>query len=175
MQEERGRDAKRQEVRRNLREEVRPGWLAVCARRGIGGVGSLATAPTLRTAQGKKGGPYKCKSKRTPAPLTPKGAAPKERKTHNADGSTPKRRTGKIWRLCGHGVQHCCTPTRKLLGLDEVAAAVLGVALFARLHAEGLFLAEADGVEAVAGNAEIDEILLDGVGAAITQREVVLG
>jgi hypothetical protein len=43
------------------------------------------------------------------------------------------------------------------------------------LHAEGLFLAEADGVETVAGKAEADEVLLDGVGAAITKREVVFG
>src|SRR5690348_7634115 len=58
---------------------------------------------------------------------------------------------------------------------DEVAAAVLLPAGFVGLHAEGLFLAEADGAEIGGRDAQVDEILLDGVGAAIAQSEVVLG
>jgi hypothetical protein len=58
---------------------------------------------------------------------------------------------------------------------DEVAAAVLGVALFGGLHAEGLFLAEADRVHAVAGNAEADHVGANGIGTADAESEVVLG
>src|ERR1700747_3120358 len=60
-----------------------------------------------------------------------------------------------------------------LLGPDKVAAAILLIALFRRLHAEGLFLAEADGGEAIGGNTQRDQILLDSAGAAISQSEVV--
>jgi len=35
-----------------------------------------------------------------------------------------------------------------------VAAAILLIAIFRGLHAEGFFLAEADGVEAIGGNAQ---------------------
>jgi len=68
-------------------------------------------------------------------------------------------------------------PFKRWLGFgwDEVAAAVLGVALFAGLHAEGLFLAEADGVHAIAGDAESDEIRADGIGAAYAESQVVFG
>src|SRR6266478_1201505 len=63
----------------------------------------------------------------------------------------------------------------RLLGADEVAAAVLLPAGFVALGAEGLFFAEADGAEAIGGDAQGDEILLDGAGAAIAEREVVFG
>jgi hypothetical protein len=81
--------------------------------------------------------------------------------------------TNEILRTWGAAVLHPYGDV--LLGLDEVAATVLRVALFCRLHAEGLFLAEADDVEAVAGNAEADEVLLDSVGTAIAESEVVFG
>ena len=54
-----------------------------------------------------------------------------------------------------------------------MAAAVLLPAGFVGLHAEGLFLAEADGVEISGRNAEVDKVLLDGVGAAIAKGEIV--
>src|SRR5258706_2952598 len=78
------------------------------------------------------------------------------------------------------GAQRCCAPTRRigltgLLGADEVAAAILLPAGFVALVAEGLFFAEADGADAIGGEAEGDEILLDGAGAAIAEREVVFG
>src|SRR5258708_17659551 len=62
-----------------------------------------------------------------------------------------------------------------LLGADEVAAAILLPARFVVLVAEGLFLAEADGADAIGGDAQGNEILLDGAGAAIAEREVVFG
>ena len=66
------------------------------------------------------------------------------------------------------GAQRCCAPTGwRLLGADEVASAVLLPAGFVALGAEGLFFAEADGADAVGGDAQGDEILLDGAGAAI--------
>ena len=43
------------------------------------------------------------------------------------------------------------------------------------LCAEWLFFAEADGAEAIGGDAQGDQILLDGAGAAIAEREVVFG
>src|SRR6267143_167367 len=55
-----------------------------------------------------------------------------------------------------------------------MAAAVLLPAGFVVLHTEGLLLAEADGAEAVGRNAQRNEILLDGAGAAIAKAEVVL-
>src|ERR1700731_4397064 len=58
---------------------------------------------------------------------------------------------------------------------DEVATAVLLPAGFVGFHAEGLFLAVADGVEIGGRDAEVDEVLLDGVGTAIAQSEVVFG
>src|SRR5258708_36243455 len=54
-----------------------------------------------------------------------------------------------------------------------MAAAVLLPASLGALHAEGLLLAEADGAEAVGGNAKRDEILLDGARAAVAQTQVV--
>src|SRR5260370_38671466 len=62
-----------------------------------------------------------------------------------------------------------------LLGADEVAAAILLPARFVVLVAEGLFLAEADGADAIGGDAQGNEILLDGAGAAIAERGVVFG
>ncbi len=56
-----------------------------------------------------------------------------------------------------------------------MAATVFGVAGFVGFHAERLFFAVADGVEAVRGNAEADKILLDGIGTAIAEGEVVFG
>jgi hypothetical protein len=66
------------------------------------------------------------------------------------------------------GAQRCCAPTGwRLLGADEVASAVLLPAGFGALGAEGLFFAEAYGADAVGGDAQGDEILFDGAGAAI--------
>src|SRR5208283_3628176 len=56
-----------------------------------------------------------------------------------------------------------------------MAAAVLLVTGFVGRGAEGLFLAVADGGEAVGRNAQADEILFDGGSAAITESEVVFG
>src|SRR6266851_1345506 len=63
----------------------------------------------------------------------------------------------------------CC----RLLGADEVAAAVLLPAGFVVLVAEGLFLAETDRGQPVGGNAQRNEVLLHGAGAAIAERQVV--
>src|SRR5437763_639937 len=54
-----------------------------------------------------------------------------------------------------------------------MAAAVLLPAGLVALHAEGLLLAEADGAEAVGGNAQRNHELLDGGGAAIAEAQVV--
>src|SRR6266702_4288217 len=62
-----------------------------------------------------------------------------------------------------------------LPGWDEMASAVLLPAGFVGFGAEGLFLAVTDGVEVGGRNAEIDEVLFDGVGAAIAEGEVVFG
>src|SRR5258708_39822597 len=56
-----------------------------------------------------------------------------------------------------------------------MAAAVLLPAGLVMLHAHGLFLAEADGADAVGGNAERNEVLLDGAGAAVTETKIVFG
>src|SRR5690349_14830791 len=56
-----------------------------------------------------------------------------------------------------------------------MAAAVLLPTGLVVLRAEGFLFAEADGAEAVGRNAQGNEILLDGVGAAIAEAEVVLG
>src|SRR5438046_868126 len=56
-----------------------------------------------------------------------------------------------------------------------MAATILLPAGFGALHAERLLLAEADGAEAVGRDAQRDEILLDGTGAAITEAEVIFG
>jgi len=56
-----------------------------------------------------------------------------------------------------------------------MAATILLPAGFVVLHAEGLLLAEADRAEAVGRNAQRNEILLDGVGAAVAEAEVVFG
>src|SRR5712692_7763206 len=88
-----------------------------------------------------------------------------------------------VW---GRNVRAClpqagCAPTRRmrrcceLLGADEVAATILLPAGFVALRAEGLFLAETDGADAVGGDAQGDEILLDRTGATIAEREVVFG
>src|SRR5258706_6823141 len=77
------------------------------------------------------------------------------------------------------GAQRCCAPTRRigltgLLGADEVAAAILLPAGFVALVGEGLCFVIADGADAIGGEAQGDEILLDGAGAAIAEREAVL-
>jgi hypothetical protein len=51
----------------------------------------------------------------------------------------------------------------------------LSVAGFGGFGAEGLFFAPTGGAEMVGGNAEADEIFLDGVGAALAESEVVFG
>src|SRR4051812_3132075 len=66
-------------------------------------------------------------------------------------------------------------PSKLLLGADEVAAAILLIAVFGRLHTEGLFFAEADGIDAIGGDAQRDQVLLGGAGAAIAESEVVFG
>jgi hypothetical protein len=62
-----------------------------------------------------------------------------------------------------------------LLRTDKVAAAILLIAILSGLHAEGLFLAEAHGAEAVGRDAQGDEVLLNGTGATVAEREVVFG
>src|ERR1700731_4252181 len=62
---------------------------------------------------------------------------------------------------------------RGSVGLHEMAAPVLLPAGFVALVAEGLLLAEADGAEAVGGNAQRNEVLLHGGGAAIAEGQVV--
>src|SRR5713226_3442814 len=54
-----------------------------------------------------------------------------------------------------------------------MAAAVLLPAGFVALHAEGLLLAEADRAQAVGRNAQRNDVLLDGVGAATAETQVV--
>src|SRR5437879_1905001 len=66
-----------------------------------------------------------------------------------------------------------CVRIAKLLRANEMAAAVLLPAGLAVVVAELLFLAEADGAQAIGGNAQRDEILLDGAGAAVAEREGV--
>src|SRR6266436_4330498 len=56
-----------------------------------------------------------------------------------------------------------------------MAATVLLPATFVVFHAEGLFLAVADGAQPVRGNTQRDEVLLHGAGAAIAKPEVVFG
>src|SRR5579884_4459606 len=63
----------------------------------------------------------------------------------------------------------------RLLRHHEVAAAVRLPALLVVLGAEGLFLAIADGVQAVGGNPQRNEVLLYRIRAAVAKREVVLG
>src|SRR5467141_1797499 len=59
------------------------------------------------------------------------------------------------------------------VGFHEMAAAVLLPAGLVVLVAEGLLLAEADDVQAVGRNAQRNEVLLDGGGAAIAKAQVV--
>src|SRR5260370_3430717 len=54
-----------------------------------------------------------------------------------------------------------------------MAAAILLPASLGVLHAEGFLLAEADGAHTVGGDSQRHEILLDGVGTAIAEAEVV--
>src|SRR6266481_951932 len=56
-----------------------------------------------------------------------------------------------------------------------MAAAILLPASLGVLHAEGFLLAEADGAHTVGGDSQRHEILLDGVGTAIAEAEVVFG
>src|SRR5450432_3647540 len=56
-----------------------------------------------------------------------------------------------------------------------MAAAILLVAIIRRLHTERLLLTKADGIQAVSRDAEGDEVLLGGTGAAIAQSQVVFG
>ena len=63
----------------------------------------------------------------------------------------------------------------ELVSLDEVADAVALPAFLVALGAKLLFLAEAGGVEAIGGNAELNEVILDGRGAAIAENNVVFG
>src|SRR6266481_4881312 len=54
-----------------------------------------------------------------------------------------------------------------------MAAAILLPASLSVLHAEGFLLAEADGAHTVGGDSQRHEILLNGVGTAIAEAEVV--
>src|SRR5947209_770777 len=56
-----------------------------------------------------------------------------------------------------------------------MAATVLLPATFVVLHAEGLFLAVADGAQPVCRNSERDKVLLHGAGAAIAVAQIVFG
>ena len=82
-----------------------------------------------------------------------------------------KKEGRRLSRPCGFGDEE----TALWFCRDEMAAAVLLPAGFVGLHAEGLFLAEADGAEISGRNAEVDKVLLDGVGAAIAKSKVVFG
>jgi len=65
--------------------------------------------------------------------------------------------------------------SEQLLGHYEVAAPVLLPAGFVALHTEGLFLAVADGADAVGSDAQRHHVLFNGGGAAIAEREIVFG
>ena len=56
-----------------------------------------------------------------------------------------------------------------------MAATISRVTRFLGFRAERLFLAETDGVEALVENTEADEVLLDGIGAAVAEGEIVFG
>src|SRR5580765_5170459 len=58
---------------------------------------------------------------------------------------------------------------------NEVAAAVCLPACLIALRAERLFLAVADGVQAVGGDAKMNKVALDGRSAAIAKDQVVFG
>src|ERR1700694_2748313 len=60
-----------------------------------------------------------------------------------------------------------------LLSADEMPAPILLPAAFVALRAERLFLAETDRSQAVGGDAQGNEILFNGAGPAIAQRQVV--
>src|ERR1700732_1222683 len=102
------------------------------------------------------------------------------RKKESGDRRLLKQQAANVsaWAL---RAQLCCAPTEttrlryELLSFDEVAAAILLPAGFVALRAEGLFLAEANGADAIAGDPQGDEILLNGACAAIAEREVVFG
>ena len=64
---------------------------------------------------------------------------------------------------------------RLLRGEDEVTAAILLPAGLVRLGAERRFLALGDDGDAIGGDTEADQVGLDGVGAAIAERQVVFG
>src|SRR5438477_8959000 len=66
------------------------------------------------------------------------------------------------WRLGVWGAAVLRPYGMGLLGADEVAAAVLLPAGFVGLCAERLFFAEADGADAIGGDAQGDEILFNG-------------
>src|SRR5215472_10183797 len=92
--------------------------------------------------------------------------------------ASPFRYPCLVEKSCGNGRRRCCAPTKTYSGLlvgHEVAAAVLLPAGFGGLHAEGLFLAPTGGGQTLGRNAKADEVLLDGVGSAIAQSEIVFG
>src|ERR1700722_14870093 len=64
---------------------------------------------------------------------------------------------------------------RLLCDPDEVSTAILLVAILGGLHAERLLFAEANGVDAVGGDAQGDEVLLHGAGTTIAESKVVFG
>src|ERR1700674_2692942 len=66
-------------------------------------------------------------------------------------------------------------PLQKLLLIYEVAAAVLLPAVFGAFRAEGFFFAVTDGADAIAGNACAHQRTLHGIGAIVTERQVVFG
>jgi hypothetical protein len=76
--------------------------------------------------------------------------------------------------VLGHDLS-CPTYGDWLLGLGEVAATVLLVAGFGGFSAERLLFAPAGGVEVICGEAQTDQVFLDGVGAALAQSKIVFG
>ena len=81
-------------------------------------------------------------------------------------------------RSCSPTLTSCSDlPAHQLLLslIHEVRPPVLRPAGFGAFGAERLFLAVADGANAIRRNAQRDQRLLGGVGAIVAQRQVVLG
>src|SRR4029077_912372 len=89
------------------------------------------------------------------------GRAAREQEIARPRGSDGHRTVTRLW--------------ASLLRRDEVATAVCLPALLVALCAERLFLAVADGVQAVRGDTELHQVILDGSSAAIAEDEVVFG
>lgn len=68
-----------------------------------------------------------------------------------------------------------CREGKWLLVEGEVAATILLPAGFVGFGAEGFFLAPTGGGDVVAGNTEAGEVILDSIGAALAESEIVFG